>query len=61
MGCIRVPDTTIKAVFEAKMHPPLLSFAYFGKPEPVVHLRPQALFVSHRPPLGRKGHCNEEE
>ena len=22
---------------------------------------PQALFVSHRPPLGRKGHCNEEK
>nr|DAT75084.1 MAG TPA: hypothetical protein [Caudoviricetes sp.] len=61
MGCIRVPITAIRAVIEAKMHPPLLLCAYFDKPAPVVHLRLQALFVSHRPPLGRKGHCNEEQ
>lgn len=30
MGCIRVPITAITAVVEAKMHPPLLSCAYFA-------------------------------
>lgn len=44
MGCIRVPNTAIKAVFEAKMHPPLLLCAYFGKPETVVHLHPPGSF-----------------
>nr|DAU55622.1 MAG TPA: hypothetical protein [Caudoviricetes sp.] len=60
MGCIRVPITAITTVIEAKMHPPLLSCAYFRQTSACGSSSTAGSFCVPPSSARTEGHCNEE-